>query len=234
MSQVEAPTSLRERNVEARRQRILAAARDLIAEGGMDALSMRRLAGRARLSVTTLYNLVGARSDIVRALVMDAIDRMDQELDRTAPLDDPIERCRAIVTVSSGYMVEHADIFRPMLLAAHDGDAEHVRAAEPVAERAARMQARAIEVAVERGLLRDLLDPLQLGRQIYHGFDGAACQWAMGQIDAPTFEARALFGLDLALLGFARGALRGELEAELLALQKRLTPRRRTRTKRPA
>ena len=109
---------LRELNVAARRQRILDAARRLIATGGIAALSMRKLAREAGLSVTTLYNLFGVREEILQALVMDAIDQMDLVLERDAPLDDPIERCRAVVTVSVRHMAKNEAIFRPMAIAA--------------------------------------------------------------------------------------------------------------------
>ena len=77
---------------------------------------MRKLARRAELSVPTLYNLFGGREEILKALVVDAIDRMDAILEREAPLDDPLERCRAVVTVSIQHIVEFETIFRPMLL----------------------------------------------------------------------------------------------------------------------
>ena len=50
MLQIDRDPTLRELNVEARRQRILAAARQLITEGGMSALSMRKLALEAGLA----------------------------------------------------------------------------------------------------------------------------------------------------------------------------------------
>ncbi|MBW2390360.1 MAG: helix-turn-helix transcriptional regulator, partial [Deltaproteobacteria bacterium] len=78
------PPTLREVNCEARRQRILETARRLITRGGMRALTMRRLAAGARLSVTTLYNLIGGREEIIKALIGDSIDRMNRVLEREA------------------------------------------------------------------------------------------------------------------------------------------------------
>ena len=221
--------SLRQVNVEARRQRILAAARTLIAAGGTDALSMRKLAKQAGLSVTTLYNLFGARDEILQALVVDAIDQMQPILEREAPLDDPLERCRAVITVSIRHIVERQAIFRPVLIAAHQGLAYGGFEAGKISQLAARMQAVAIEAAVEQGLLRDLLDPTLLGRQIYHGFDLASAQWARGALDESGFRARALYGLYLALLGVATDAARPRIETELRELEKELGagPRRR-------
>jgi AcrR family transcriptional regulator len=192
----------------------------LIATGGFSALSMRKLAKEAGLAVTTLYNLFGVREEILQALVMDAIDQMDAVLARDAPLDDPIERCRAIITVSVRHMVENEAVFRPMVIAASQRLVEGGRVRDEVARRAAQMQSLAIAAAIEQGLLSDLLDPGQLGHQIYHGYEFASIQWSIGQLDAAGFEARALYGLDLALLAVANHSIRANLEADLCKLEK--------------
>ena len=54
MSQAESQPTLREVNIESRRQRILEAARSLIAGGGMQSLSMRKLAAESGLAVVGL------------------------------------------------------------------------------------------------------------------------------------------------------------------------------------
>lgn len=181
---------------------------------------MRKLAKEAGLAVTTLYNLFGVREEILQALVMDAIDQMDAVLARDAPLDDPIERCRAIITVSVRHMVENEAVFRPMVIAASQRLVEGGRVRDEVARRAAQMQSLAIAAAIDQGLLSDLLDPDQLGHQIYHGYEFASIQWSIGQLDAAGFEARALYGLDLALLAVANHSIRADLEADLCKLEK--------------
>jgi AcrR family transcriptional regulator len=216
------PPGLREINIEARRQRILQGARSLITEGGMAALSMRKLAERAELSVTTLYNLFGSRSEILAALVDDAIDRMNQILEREAPLEDPLERCRAVITVSIRHLVDHQAIFRPMVMASYQGLEAHHLQDRRTAERAADMQRVAIEAAIAQGLLDDTLDPGVLARQIYHGYELAHLQWGFGGYDEESFEARALYGLYLALFGVATDLSRPKIQRELQQLEQRL------------
>ena len=87
-----APLSRRESNVAARRQRILESARTLLAKDGRDGLSMRKLAKEADLSVTTLYNLVGSREDILRALIEDSAERFDTTVTVPASSGDSIAR----------------------------------------------------------------------------------------------------------------------------------------------
>lgn len=229
-------TTLRQINIEARRQRILAAARRLIAGGGMDALSMRKLAKEAGLSVTTLYNLFGVRGDILEALIEDSIDLMDQILEREAPLDDPLERCRAVITVSIRHMVENEAVFRPMLIAAHQGLTPGAFQDGHISRRATAMQAVAIDAAIQRGLLTELLDPDLLGRQIYHGYDLASAQWAFGALDESGFRVRALYGLYVVLLGVATKTARPRIETELRELEKqlqRIGRQSKTRTRKP-
>ena len=222
MVQEEGFHSLRERNVALRRQQILDAARRLIAAEGMDGLSMRKLAAEAGLAVRTLYNLWGSRGEILRALVEQALDRMDRALDEEAPLADPLQRARAIVTVTIRHLVEDEVVSRSMVLAKYQSAEIGRSDAGLITRRASAMQTTAIRAAIDQGLLLDRLDPAQLGRQIYHGYELAHVQWAFGSIDAATFEARALYGLYVALLGIATDEVRPRIEQELERIEERL------------
>ena len=51
-----------------RKRRILEAATKLISNGGIEACTMRELARKARLDVTTLYNYYGSKEEILEAL----------------------------------------------------------------------------------------------------------------------------------------------------------------------
>ena len=222
MSQDHRPPTLRELNVASRRQRILEAARRLIAAGGMQSLSMRKLSAECGLAVTTLYNLYGSRDDILFALIQDGIDRIVPILDAEAPIEEPIARCRAVITVSVRFFAENEAIYRPMLVASYEGLSCGTGADRRLAKRAAAMQREGIEQAIAQGLLSDALDPGRLGEQIYHGYELAAVQWAFGLLDASEFRARALYGMYLALLAVARESIRPELEAQLQGLEREL------------
>ena len=88
---------------------------------------MRRLAKDAELSVTTLYNLIGGRDEIVSALIDDAMDQMDAVLADQSPMDDPLERCHAVVTVSIRYVIAHEKVFRALALTPPDDLQDRIR-----------------------------------------------------------------------------------------------------------
>ena len=117
-----ASSSLRERNVAVRRQQILKAARVLLSRGGIGALSMRKLAEEAELSVNTLYNLWGTREEILRALTLDARDRMEASLPLETSPEDPIAYCRTLVQATIREMCRQHEFFRPMILAWLEGE----------------------------------------------------------------------------------------------------------------
>ena len=82
---------LRELHKDERRAQILLAARDLVTDGGLDALTMRAVAQRAGLSVPTVYSLIGSRADVVAALLDAGGDQLVALLADDQPRD-PVGR----------------------------------------------------------------------------------------------------------------------------------------------
>jgi AcrR family transcriptional regulator len=64
-------------NMTARRERILAAARAIVAREGFDALTTRRLADEAGVTAPTLYNLIGSKDEIISELVRRGVFRFE-------------------------------------------------------------------------------------------------------------------------------------------------------------
>jgi AcrR family transcriptional regulator len=218
-----APASgLREHNVEVRRQQILQAARALLSRGGIGALSMRKLAEEASLSVNTLYNLWGTREEILRALTLDARDRMEASLAIDALPEDPIDCCRTLVRTTVGEMSRQHEFFRPMILAWLEGEiVGQPSPIEPMAH-SIRVLSQIIQKAQESGIFDCPMKPKHIAWQIEHGAQFASIQWALGRIDDAHFEARALYGLNLAFLGLVGGARRVEIQKKLKGLERKM------------
>ncbi len=218
----QSPTGRRERNVEARRQQILQAARVLLSRGGLGALSMRKLAEEASLSVNTLYNLWGTREEILKALTLDARDRMEASLPKNASPDDPLDYCRSLVQHNVRGMCRQSELFRPMILAWLEGEiAGHPAPVEHMAHSIG-ILSQVIRMARKRGFLDTALKSEQVAWQIQHGAQFAQLQWALGRIDDAHFEARALYGLNLAFLGLVKEERRPEIQAKLKGLERKL------------
>ena len=85
---------LREKRKLERRERILAAAQELIRATGSLGLSMRALATKAEVSLATPYNLFGSKRAIVLAVLQDVREFHDRFSHLRAT--DPLERSWSI------------------------------------------------------------------------------------------------------------------------------------------
>ena len=116
---------------EARQDRILAVAREVIAQHGYDGLTMRDLANAADVSPTTLYNLYANKDALVLAAVADLLALTHNRLEAFVP--------------ESGY---------EQILAAIDFNAQQI---EQTPEYAAAMTRALFQAPPEHALVRSLL-----------------------------------------------------------------------------
>ncbi len=183
---------------------------------------MRKLAEEASLSVNTLYNLWGTREEILRALTLDARERIDARLPSEGRSEDPIAYVRSLVRTSLREMMKEGELFRPMILAWLEGEIQGQRSPVEPLSHSVRMLSVAIRVARDEGIFETPVQPAQVAWQIHHGAQFAAIQWALRRIDDAHFEARALYGLNLALLGLVHEERRPEIRSALKGLERKL------------
>ena len=98
------------------RQRLLATAREMIAELGVDAMTMDALAERSGLGKGTVFRRFGTRAGIFQALLDDGERALqEQVLSGPPPLGPgagPLERLIAYGRARVGFLIEHRDIAR--------------------------------------------------------------------------------------------------------------------------
>lgn len=86
------PGGLRQRKAEATRRRLLDAARELMAAGGAESLTIAALASRADIGLGTYYNYFETREAIIDAVILDIVESLGQRLDAlTADVEDAAE-----------------------------------------------------------------------------------------------------------------------------------------------
>ena len=193
-------------NKEKRRQRILAVARRTIARDGVDGLTVRQLASEARITVPTIYNLVGNKDDLLRLLLEELVTRSEQALEAVDE-PDPIEATARVVGTLATLFAEDEDFCRAALRAGQGLERSGSRPGTlRIWQRSARVAARICLDAAEAGLLRGDCDPERIGERAYDSYRIAAIDWLDGVIDVETFERNALIGFYLCLAADAARA----------------------------
>ncbi|WP_174291984.1 TetR/AcrR family transcriptional regulator [Sphingomonas bacterium] len=193
-----AATGARARQREERRQRLIAAARTLLAEGGASGFSMATLAQRANLSLATPYNLFGSKAAILHAVVAAEF----AGLYRAVGTADPRDPARLTLEVAGriGQVVARKPAFYRGL--SHSlsvlGPEELRGLMVPLGETMLTPLAQAMAAA---GMIRAALPAEVLGVQFAFAVEAVFLHWAALDWSGPRLTAELSLSMGLTLLG---------------------------------
>ena len=97
------------------REAVLAAARTLLEERGLDALSMRALAARLEVAPNALYSHVASKAELVDAVLDDVLGEV-RRVHSGGGTVDPVRGLRALLTATYEVLLAHPDLV-PLYLA---------------------------------------------------------------------------------------------------------------------
>lgn len=211
--------SLREQNIQKRRQKILTAARQLVEEKGPEGVTMRRLAKRSGLCVTTLYNIFGNKDDILVALLEEALSSVTPLLE-TDSQSEPFSAIQAIMVGPVRYLTEHSRILRPILAVEYYNPERraHPYALAIFAEIILKI-AGFLEAAQKQGFFLPNISPRLLAAEIFYSLRMSLEDWGCREIDDEALAARVKTGVLLILLAAATDKSRDHLQARLEEIQ---------------
>lgn len=207
--------TLRNRNMTARRERILAAARDIIDREGFDALTTRRLADDAGITVPTLYNLIGSKDEIISELVRRGTFRFQVGLSISTE-KRICEQVEALAVLSMHNIARQASYWRALAHAFDQVGGAFV--ANPLPGKPSSAGDAAIAVALpilERaaaaGQLLGTLPVAVIVEQMVDAFRGPFRDWAVGTISVDEARYRIARGLLMTVAADAGPELRKQL-----------------------
>jgi AcrR family transcriptional regulator len=196
----------RERAKAERRSRIVRAARDLIRETGDTELSMRMIAKRADVSLTTPYNLFGSKRAVVLAVFEDERDFFVRMKQRKAA--NAIDRLFDAHDLSMSYFIEDPGFYRTLwkaLLNTQGGDSTGLATPERLARNRAGWRA-LLEAAQDEALLDPKVSSDLLEKTLACFYSGAMLAWAMDALSTRALVPTSSLGYALALRGAATPA----------------------------
>lgn len=216
----------REEGKEARRQRIVEAARELIRETGDTGLSMRAIAARANVSLATPYNLFGSKRGIVTAVLEDAREFAE----RFSTLRDlsAVERIFMAVRITLDYHVQDPVFYRTLWVALLDprgGDAELW--AEVITPQSSQFWRDLLEEARADGAIADDIDMDLLQATLNGRFASVILSWVLGGSSVEELIPAACFGYASALCAAASDGFRPRARQRMLDFQDELLAVRR-------
>lgn len=204
----------------ARRAAIMDTAREMISEVGYAAVTVRDLAERCRVSVPTLYNQFGGKDGLLGAAIEDHF----------AGVLDTAPRSRA--QTGLGRLLEIVDqvamqlctlsTYHQRLLEAFMSLDSTTAVQQRVAIRLSAALETQLKVMRDRRQLETWVKPLLCAEQITSACINAAVVWSSGMSSDASLTPSMRYSTGLILLGAVRGKSRVDVQARVIAAQKRV------------
>jgi len=220
-----AGTGRREEAKDDRRRRIVEAARALIRETGDTGLTMRAIAARAGVSLTTPYNLYGSKRAIVIA-ILDDVREFHERFARSRT-SDAIERIFRALSITLEYHREDPEFYRTLwgaLLNPLGSDELQATLSTPQSTQFWRAL---LGQAAQEGALRSDIDLDMLQQDLGFAFASAMLAWVMGAFAVEELEPAIGHAYALALTAAAEPSRSPTIYKRVLEYQKRLRHTRR-------
>jgi len=214
--------SLREKQMTARRGRILDAAGALIRETGGTDFTMVEVADKAEVSPATPYNLFGSKNGLLYALLNRSLDEVLRgvvSFSSPSALEHPLEAADTAAELFARDPVFYRPLFL-VLLGVRD-DVHRPR----FMERSLDYWRHSLEAAARGKWLGGEVDREELSRALLIHFAGVLELWIHGDLDEAEFRAQVTYGTALHLLALAEGTTRARLRKRMKEAKRRL-PRR--------
>lgn len=210
---------LREKHKLQRRERILAAAQELIRSTGSVGLSMRALAEKAEVSLATPYNLFGSKGALLAELGLAVLKKLEREMDQLRSRD-PIEDLLHIAELGANTYASDPRFYRA-LMGALTASARGLHD-DAVSGGSVLLWQRPVKAGIHAGLLRADADSEFVARDLVITFLGVLDLWVRGVMDGEAMRAHILYAFALALLGLSTDASRPKLLRHYHRFQRQL------------
>ncbi len=214
----------RELGKDERRRRVVDAACDLLREVGIEALSMKMLATRAGVSLSTVYNLFGSKHAVL-ARVFDLDLLKYEQLVADADSQDALERLFDAVDIAADLYRADPGFYQATLrrwLAGPSGPFLNLALREPHG----RFWRRMVADARAEGLLKPDARPVVLATLAVQIFNGVLADWNDGEITVDQLRDEIKFGFAVVFHPFSTGAAGERLRGKIANLHRTLAPER--------
>lgn len=172
-------------------QRILAAARKLLAKGGPEAVTMRRVADAVGVTAMAIYRHYPDRDALLAAVADHGFTELAGALDRARPPRSVEARLYQLLDVYVDHALAHPQLFQLMFLARRPGARRYPRDFKAGRSPTANRFVEAIQAGVASGYLRDE-DPWEIAFEAGALFEGLIMLYLGGRIEGNAARFRAL------------------------------------------
>ena len=165
----------RDRERSETRQRILDVAREMFAQEGFDAVSMRRIADRIEYSPTAIYLHFKDKEELIQELCENDFYSFSMRFATVNSIEDPQERLRAAGQAYVDFALEHPNQYRLMFMTPHpafDPQTKDVEHGNPESDAYAFLVHTVTEGLKSKRFRRGMTDVQLIAQTVWAGIHG--------------------------------------------------------------
>ena len=197
-----------------RKERILACAGQIIAAQGYDALTLSHLARQAGVTIPTIHNLVGKKSEIFKNLVDEVISRIDEVLARQSETD-PILAVQVFTEELISLYAKDEALYKAAFVAGEREKLFEQQSPNGIFMRSVKLALQVCQDAKDNGYLNGDIDTRILAEQLFGSQRLARHDWMHSYIDLQTYKNRILIGMFTVLSADANPAFKARLTSQI-------------------
>lgn len=201
-----------------RRDHILACAGTMIALDGLDALTLANLAKRADVTVPTIHNLLGKRTDILVTLVTESMEKV-MEAGQDPDLSNPITAVTSFIDSLIALYETNEPLYKAAFLAGERLKFFEHRSAAGIFARSVNEAKAVCREAINVGQLEGRIEPDQLAVRLFASQRLARQDWMNGYIDLKTYRTQVVTGMLITLCSDAAPAFKTQLINKINSLK---------------
>ncbi|MGB0907584.1 MAG: TetR/AcrR family transcriptional regulator [Maricaulaceae bacterium] len=207
-------TATRTANKIKRKERILTCAGKLIATKGYDAFTLAQLAADAGVTIPTIHNLLGKKSQIIEVLVDDVVSRIGEVLSRQSQAD-PIAAIHVFTDELMSLYAQDEALYKAAFLAGERAELFEHSSPQGIFMRSLTLAINLCQDAAAKGYLNGDIETPILAEQLFGTQRLARQDWIHNYIDIPSYKTRILIGMFTALAADAAPDFKARLMKEI-------------------
>lgn len=203
-----------------RRENILRSARTILANQDYDAFTLNLLATEAEVTIPTIHNLIGKKSDILKELVEDMVVRIEDVLS-FGDFSDPILASEAFIDNLISLYAQDEDFYKAAFVAGERAKLFEHELPSGIFNKALKLANQVCEQSAQEGYLLGNIHSSQLAEQLFANQRLARLDWIHGYIDLKTYRTQVLIGMFITMAADATPELHERLIEQLKQLHLR-------------
>jgi AcrR family transcriptional regulator len=210
-------SATRTANMNKRRQHILECASNIIANDGLDAFTLSSLANDAKVTIPTIHNLIGKKSNIIELLVKEMVSRTEQALGEQR-IDDPIGAVEDFVARLITLISSNPDLYKAAFIAGERQQLFEHAMTDSIFYGSLELAKHVVNTAIENGHLTGQIKAETLALQIFVNHRSARHDWMHGYSDLNDYRKQVLIGMFFTLAADASDHYREKILKKINAL----------------